>query len=183
LIIIIKASLLPDVMTRARESKINQQNRNSLENLKLKIQQIKKSDLINQNALKSPAPETKNYSPAASGSQSLRYNNQTPKSQNSKRTVTPAKKTIRNSTKIFSGTIRKTRKDLAVIDWHKNMRRELAAGTRVAVMRKGKNGQYALIGKLEIVKIAKNLSLVKRYAKGKYICPPLRASDKVVAVL
>ncbi|NIA31480.1 MAG: hypothetical protein GWP06_16425, partial [Actinobacteria bacterium] len=104
LIIIIKASLLPDVMTRARESKISQQNRNSLENLKLKIQQIKKSNLINQNALKRPAKKTRNYSSAASGSQSMHYNNQTPKNKNSRRTVTPAKKTIRNSTKIFSGT-------------------------------------------------------------------------------
>lgn len=196
LIIIIKASLLPDVMARARESKINRQNRNSMENLKLKIQQIKKSNLINQNELKdsgfkinnepllkSVAPKASSHSSATIDSRSLHYNNQTPTSQNSRKTVAPAKRKIQNSTKIFSGTIRKTRKDLAVIDWHKNMNREIAAGTRVAVMRKGKNGQYAQIGKLEIIKIDKNLTLAKRYAKGKYTCPPLRANDKVVAVL
>ncbi len=196
LIIIIKASLLPDVMARARESKINRQSRNTLDDLKMKIQQIKKSDLIDPNVLKSQvplvknpspqmgsAPKTRNHSPETLNSRSLHYNRQTPQSQKSRNTVTPTKRKTQNSTKIYSGTIRKTRKDLAVIDWHKNMHRQLVAGSRVAVMRKGKNGRYVQIGKLKIVKIVNNLSLAKRYMNGKYACPPLRADDKVIAIL
>jgi general secretion pathway protein D len=83
----------------------------------------------------------------------------------------------------YRGTVVKLRNNLALIEWEGRFANPEAEGKIVDVLRKDNvSGDYAVLGKLQLVKVTDKGTVAKRSTVGKYVCPELQIGDRVVAV-
>jgi general secretion pathway protein D len=185
LVIIIKASLLPEVFARLEDSKTNPSRQNESGDPKLRIRQLTGNRLSNNgqqfnNEEKGKKPlsapvEVKPKDENTEESAKVRgYSEPAP--------VAGATQSTLPARELYRGIIKKMQNNLALIEWERNFNGENVVGELLTVLRKnGSDSSYRPIGKVKILKAQESLTVGKKAVEGSDNLTDLHIGDLVVA--
>ncbi len=186
LVIIIKASLLPDVFARAKKSRGRSSDVEFYDDPEMKIRQLRKSAYKrNEKKVEKIVRQKK----ATKQKIEIKQTADKPSALQGQQFIRPASSpkqqfASKSDRKYFRGKVIKLRKNLALIEWQSQIQAKQIVGNKITVLRKnGDTKKYVPIGKVKVLKVVDNMAVAQRLTQGKYACPKLQIGDRVVAFL
>ncbi len=173
LVIIIRASLLPDVYNRdnSEENEIQQHKYNQPDELKLRPLQ---SDYYSQQ-----------YSEQEARDKVRIITSSEPERKGAEKRVEQYKYDDKSDhvKELKRGIITKLQNQLALIEWEEPNVASQVVGKYLTVLRRSGDQPFKAIGKVHVIKFYNSRTVATRHSQGKTMCPELIVGDRVVANL
>ncbi len=186
LVIILKASLLPEVFARLEENKANPSREDETGNSKFKIHPLKSERFsFNGQSTKSTMPANsvplvQNKLAPDETDNAIKTNEE--RSPVASVTSMEANNPTKTSRELYRGIVTKLQNELALIEWERNFKVANVVGENLTVLRKSNgDNEYHPIGKVKILKAQNSLTVGKRSSDGETVTPVLQIGDWVVA--
>ncbi len=188
LVIILKASLLPEVFARFEDNKANPSRENESGNPRLRIHplkserfslngQMQKSSMV-ANSVSVPPIQDKPQQKEAEKAMEMAEKGAP---MATAKPVEPNNAASTNK-EFHRGIVTKLQNELALIEWERNFQVAKVVGENLTVLRKnGDSNSYQPIGKVKILKGHDSLAVGKRSSAGGRVTAALQVGDLVVA--